>query len=40
MSVMDICVALDYNPSYFNRLFKKMTGETPGRYAHQVRHTQ
>ncbi len=37
MSVMDVCVALDYSPSYFSRLFKRRMGCTPGQYAHRMR---
>jgi AraC-like DNA-binding protein len=37
MSVMDICVALGYTPSYFNRLFKRHTQTTPGQYARKMR---
>lgn len=37
MTVMDVCVALDYSPSYFSRLFKKHLNCTPGQYALKVR---
>lgn len=37
MSVMDVCVALDYSPSYFSRLFKRRMGCTPGQYARRMR---
>jgi AraC-like DNA-binding protein len=37
MSVMDVCVALGYNPSYFIRLFKRRTGYSPGQYARHTR---
>jgi AraC-like DNA-binding protein len=37
MSVMDVCVALGYNPSYFNRLYKQKTGLTPGQYIRRFR---
>jgi AraC-like DNA-binding protein len=36
MSVMDVCVALNYSPSYFSRLFKSRVGCTPGQYAAKV----
>ncbi len=36
MSVMDVCVALGYDPSYFSRLFKRHVGCTPGQYAHRT----
>jgi transcriptional regulator GlxA family with amidase domain len=29
MSVMDVCIALGYTPSYFSRLFKRHTGQSP-----------
>ena len=29
MSVMDVCIALGYSPSYFSRLFKRHTGQSP-----------
>ncbi|HVO70964.1 MAG TPA: helix-turn-helix domain-containing protein, partial [Aggregatilineaceae bacterium] len=37
MSVMDVCVALGYSPSYFSRLFKLRVGCTPGQYARKMR---
>jgi AraC-like DNA-binding protein len=37
MSVMDVCVALGYNPSYFTRLYKQKTGFTPGQYIRKFR---
>lgn len=36
MSVMDICVALNYSPSYFSRLFKSRVGCPPGQFAANV----
>jgi AraC-like DNA-binding protein len=32
MSVMDVCVALGYTPSYFSRLFKQRTGQPPSHF--------
>ncbi len=37
MSVMEVCVALGYDPSYFSRLFKRHVGCTPGQYARKLR---
>jgi AraC-like DNA-binding protein len=37
MSIKDIAYSLGFdNISYFNRLFKKMTGETPGEYKKKI----
>jgi Response regulator containing CheY-like receiver domain and AraC-type DNA-binding domain len=30
--ISSIAESMGYNPSYFNRLFKKVTGMTPGQY--------
>ena len=38
MSVMDICVALNYSPSYFSRLFKSRVGCPPGQFATRTHH--
>lgn len=37
MSVMDVCVALGYSPSYFSRLFKSRVGCTPGRFSSEIK---
>jgi AraC-like DNA-binding protein len=37
MSVLEVCVALGYNPGYFSRLFKRRVGISPGQYARQTK---
>ncbi len=35
MSVMDVCVALNYSPSHFSRLFRARVGCTPSQYVNR-----
>jgi len=37
MTVLEVCTALGYTPSYFTRLFKQRTGVTPSEFAKSVR---
>jgi transcriptional regulator GlxA family with amidase domain len=40
MSVLDISLALGFNPNYFSRFFRQHTGYSPRDYAKVMRHTE